>query len=203
MSVSVFQCRAAWFPQWQTVAKGTHPQRALIYWCRGVAGRVRGGWLNCLQLCSLILVFCWGNRASFVSAWLFLWRTSEVTNGTRWLLAAKWDCEYQKNWSKPLLATLFKNYALLKLTFCTVCLQGIWHLQALFYFFLLLTGFFYCFLVHKTLFRSAYAHWQIASSHKPIFKVDALPIFRDNERQFFFILIWVQKFKLGKAGCSK
>lgn len=123
MPVSVFQCRAAWFPHWQTAVKGTHPQRAQIYRCRGVAGRVQGGWLNCLQLCSLFfsLVFCWGNRASFASAWLFLWHPSQVTNGTRWLLAAKWDREYQKNWSKPLLATLLKNYVLAKLIFLFFC----------------------------------------------------------------------------------
>lgn len=166
--------------------RNTSPASSDLLMPRG-GWKSSGGWLNCLQLCSFFffLVFCWGNRASFVSAWLFLWHTSEVTNGTRWLLAVKWDCEYQTNWSKPLLATLLKNYALLKLTFCTVCLQGIWHLQALFYVFFPANRF-SCFLVHITPFRSAYAHWQIVSSHKPVFKVDALPIFRDNEREFLY-----------------
>lgn len=54
--------------------------------------------------------FLLGNIASFMPAWLFLWHKSEMTNGTQRLPAAKWHCEYQKDWSNTLLATFWTIY---------------------------------------------------------------------------------------------
>lgn len=69
-----------------------------------------GDWI--VYSSALDFSFLLGNIASFISAWLFLWHKSKMTNGTQWFLAFKWHWEYQKDWSKTLLAAPLQTNSL-------------------------------------------------------------------------------------------
>lgn len=145
-----------------------------------------GDWIVYSSAC--FFSFLLGNIASFMSAWLFLWHKSEMTNATRWLLASKWHCEYQKDWSKTVLATPLQTSILTKIFVLYINRNSdIYRLcSSCFFFFNCLIVFFplscasfslMCFFLQSTelgdSFRSAYAHWQIVSSQNPKFTVDA------------------------------
>lgn len=93
-----------------------------------------GDWI--VYSSALFFSFLLGNIASFMSAWFFLWHKSEMTNGTQWLLASKRHCEYQKDWSKTLLATPLQTYSLSKISlYCIYKEPDISRLGSFFFFF--------------------------------------------------------------------
>lgn len=163
-----------------------------------------GDWI--VYSSALFFSFLLGNIASFMSAWLFLWHKSEMTNGTRWLLASKWHCEYQKDWSKTLLTTPLQTNTLTKTSLyciykesdisrlCSFCFS--W--SACFFADMFFSS------VHQNSgdsFSSVNVRWQIVSSLNPKLKVDARPIYRDDETRSYCIDWSVQNPKLRFLFC--
>lgn len=135
-----------------------------------------GDWI--VYSSALFFSFLLGNIASFMSAWLFLWHKSEMTNSTQWLLAFQQHCEYQKDWSKTLLATHSNTLTKISL-YCIYKESDISRLGSFLFFHGVLIFCWHVFSsVHQNSgdsFTLAYAHWQFASSQNPKFTVDAQP----------------------------